>query len=147
MKLFILSLIIATLLQTTLTQYNLVLILLITRSFIVSERANLYIAFCAGVLLGLMTSVNLGLWTTLFVVTVWLVHLIKKMPIAFNFKTFLPTIFILLLAVSLFEKLVFNQSFVILKILTELLIAFPMYIVFNIWSERFDVKPYIRLKL
>lgn len=121
--------------------------MLICRSLVVEEQANYYFAFLIGLLLGILSPVNLGYWPLLFLIIVKLVHLIRKLPISANLLTILPLAFLILIAVSFFEQLFFKQSFDIKMILIEVAIAFPIFIFFRFWEEQFIIKPELKLKI
>lgn len=147
MKLFILILILAIFLQTTLVPLDLCLMLLICRSFIVNEKVNYYLAFFSGVFLGLLASTNLGFFALFFLIVVKLNTFFKKTALTANFLSILPVAFLILLSQSFFEKILFNQAINLNRILIEVILILPIYFLVRFWEERFIVRPGIRLKI
>lgn len=147
MKLVILTLIILTLLQTVLLPVNLVLLLILARSLVTDEKSNLWLAFLAGILLGLMSGTNLGFWAVIFLVVVKLVVIIKQLPIQINLRTVLPISLGIIVLVNLVEWWFLKVSLSQLKVLTEVLLSLPIYLIVGWWEERFVVAPAVKLKL
>ena len=147
MKIFIFLLILAAFLQSSFIPINLVLILLIARSLAIPEKQNLYAAFLAGILLGLLQSQNLGFWTLSFVLLVKLLTLSKKLPFSRNLLTVLIVSGLALGLVSLGQSLYFHQAFELSKLIWEIVLSGPVYLMILFWEERFVVKPETRLKL
>lgn len=147
MKLFILTIVVASLFQTSLLPVNLVLLLLLTRSLITDERSNLWSAFFAGVLLGLLSGANLGFWAVIFLVVVKLAVIIKQLPIQINLRTVLPISLGIIVLVNLVEWWFLKVSLSQLKVLTEALLSLPIYVIVGWWEERFVVAPAVKLKL
>ena len=147
MWIFYLLLILAALLQTTFIPVNLVLILILARSFIAEDRSNYFAAFGAGIILGVMSTQNIGIWATIFLVVVRIIHLIKRLPIFENARTFLPTALLILLTVKFFEMLIFSQKTDYRVVVIEAVVSMPIFWMIRIWEERFIVKPQIKLKL
>jgi cell shape-determining protein MreD len=147
MKLFVFLLIIACLLQASVVPANFALILLVSRSLIIDEKNNLYLALFTGLLLGLLMSINIGFYALVFVLYVEIVHLVKKSPISANILTVVPLTFVLLLALSYLEELILNQSFNLSPLLIQSLIALPFFVAVKFWEERFVVSPPLKLKM
>lgn len=146
MWIFYLILILSSLLQTTFIPLNLILILILVRSFIIEDRSNYFVAFAAGIILGIMSSQNLGVWTVIFLFVVRAVHLIKRLPIFENARTFLPVAFLILLAVNFCQRLVFSQQIDYRVVLIEAIISLPIFWIIRVWEERFILKPQIKLR-
>lgn len=147
MKLFLFLLIIASFLQSSFLPMNLVLILIICRSYVVDETSNYLNAFIAGTFLGFLTTQNIGFWALILTIVVKIIHLSRKLPVSSNNFTIIPVAFVMILIVSLVEKLVFNLPFNFLKILLESLLCLPTFILIRFWEERFVIRPEIKLKI
>lgn len=147
MKLFTLFLILAVFLQTTLIPINLTLILLFNRSLIVQEKTNFYLAFLAGVLLGIISTTNLGFYPILFLIYVKIASLIKRSPLSNNIFSLVLTGGLIFISSSFLEKIFLGANFSLLKILVEVVLSLPIYFLVRIWEERFMVKPHIKLKI
>lgn len=147
MKLFILLLIIAIFLQTSFVPINLVLILIISRAFVIEELANYYLAFFGGILLGILSVNNIGFWPLVLLIIVKILHLSKKLPLSKNIFTVAIMAFVLLSAVDFLQSFLFHQDFEIKKVFIENIIAIPVYYLMKIWEERFIVKSEVKLKI
>ena len=147
MKTFILLLILAALLQSSFLPLNLVLILLICRSFVVLEYSNLILGFSIGILLGILTSQNIGFWPLVFLIMIKLASSFKKLPISSNALTIIPFSLIIVLLTSVTEKIFLNQSINISKVIAEATISLPVFLLIRLWEERFIVRSEIKLKV
>ena len=144
---FIFLIILAAFLQSSFIPINLVLILLICRSLVISQKENLILAFLGGILVGVLESQNLGFWTLTFLVLVKLLSLSKKLPVSKNILTILTVSSVAILLVSYLEQLVFKQTVDLKTVLIEIVVTVPFYFLVLFWEERFVVKPDNRLKL
>ena len=147
MKTFILLLIFVTLLQTAFIPVNLCLILLVCRSLVISDRMNFYLALISGIVLGLLSSSNLGFYPLIFLVYIYLLSLFKKSAFSTNFLLFLPIALLIYATTAFLEKLIFNQSFSFSKLIFETLLTLPLYLLVRFWEERFVVRKGIKLKI
>lgn len=147
MKIFTFLLILSVFFQTAFLPVNLCLILLISRSFAYEESKNYLAAILAGLFLGLLSSINLGFWPIVFLLTVKLVHIIRRLPIAANFLTVIPTSFVIIMLNFYAESLIFGTRINFAKIIWETALTLPFYILVRFWEERFVVKPEMKLKI
>lgn len=147
MKSFLGFLIIAALLQTAFIPFNLCLILIIARSFIVNDRSNYFLAFFGGIFLSILSGSVIGFWPIVFLAVVKLIQIIKGMPILSNFQTILPISTLILILISFLEQLFFNQTINFMRIFWESLILFVLYFLVKFWEERFVVRSEIKLKI
>lgn len=147
MKTFIFIIILAAFLQTAAIPVDLVLLLILSRSLITTDSLNLYLAFFAGILLGLLTPTNLGFYALFFIFISWVGQLLRKTPLISNILTILPISFIAVLALSLVLKLFQGESINLTHILVDTLLSLPIYIGVRFWEERFIVPTGIKLKM
>lgn len=147
MRLFIFALVLAAFLQTSFLQFPLCLAMLICRSFVVDEKQNYYLAFAAGLLLGILSTQNVGFWALTFLVVVKLVHTIRKLPFTANSITILPISFILCTAVNYLESFIFNSSFNIINPILATVFSLPILIAIKFWEDRFTPRSEIKLKI
>jgi rod shape-determining protein MreD len=148
MKAFIFVLILAAFIQSTVLPINLVLLLIIIRSYIRIERENLYLAFAFGLFLSLLEHTPLGLYSLLYLILVEVTHLFSKAPISRNFFTVIPIMVVLLVVNDVVTSLIEGISIHIFpQILVEGILILPIYIVLRMWEERFIVRKEVRLKV
>ncbi|MBI2022593.1 hypothetical protein HYS97_01970 [Candidatus Daviesbacteria bacterium] len=147
MRISILAILIAAFIQTSFLQVNLCLVLIICRSLIVERDSDYPIAFFSGLLLGILSSQNLGFWPVVFLILVKLIKLFKKLPFSSNYLTILPISLVLILSTAFLEKLIFNQSLNYLKIVFEFILILPTYVAMLFWEDRFVIEKDIKLKI
>jgi cell shape-determining protein MreD len=147
MKVFIFLLILAAFLQSSVMPVNLVLLLLIARSLVVSGKENLIAAFLGGVLIGFLQAENLGFWCLVLLLVVKLVSTSRKLPVSKNIFTvaFISTLAIVL--VNFLHQLIFKQTLDQWVVISEIILSLPIYACMLFWEERFVVKGEERLKL
>lgn len=147
MRLFIFTLILASFIQTAFLEIPLCLTMLICRSFVTEEKQNYYLAFFSGLLLGLLSTQNIGFWPLIFLVIVKLTHLIRKLPFTANFLSIVPITFILLTLALYSESLISNSKIIFGNIYLSTILSLPIFLMIKFWEERFTVKPGIKLKI
>lgn len=147
MKTLFFVLLIAAFFQTTFLPINLVLIIIITRSLAYEEALNYYLAIYAGIILGVLSSTNLGIYGIIFLANVKLAHLLRKLPVTANVFTVVVISFALFLSTAFFEMIFLKNSINFQKILIESAISLPIFIIIRIWEERFIVRPNVKLKI
>lgn len=146
MKAFMLILIVAALLQSSVVPFNLVLLLLLARSLVKPSLGNLWLGFFSGILLGLLTSQNLGFYALVLVGMVELMNLLKSAPVSSNYLT-VPLVAAVLLIVSVLEQLFLHQLSNWNLIVVETALFLPVFVTVKFWEERFIPTPAIKLKL
>lgn len=147
MKTLITVLIIASFIQSTIVSLNLVLIILLCRSYIRPDRANLFLAFAFGLVDGYLSLNVLGFSSILYLVWVLLILTLAKSPLAGNLLIG-PLIFLILLANQQVYSFFVHQSAEIFpKIFWESLLALPIFYLTKIWEERFIVRREIKLRV
>lgn len=147
MRLFLIALIIAALIQSSFLNLNLCLILIIARNFCLEDQSNLTGAFFGGLSLSLLTAQNLGFWAIVFLLVAKTVNLIKKLPFSSNILTILPVSLLIITLVTILESLIFQIAINPWVIIAETLLTLPAFVITKIWEERFIVKPSIKLKV
>lgn len=147
MKIFIIALIIACLLQTSFVPVNLCMILLICRSLARPDISNLYLAFFAGIFLGILSSLNIGFYALAFLAVVEMIELLRNTRITSNILWVLPISGGLFLLLALAERLFLGMAINFWIILAETVLSLPFFVVVKFWEERFIVLPDVKLKL
>lgn len=149
MRLLVAILIIAAFLQTTFLPLNLVLLILILRSYIKVDKQNLILAFGFGILISLLEQNPLGIHSIIYLFLVQLTHLLAKTPISRNLLGVVPLTLVLLTIDHLLTSFASGQTIQIVpaQLLVESILSLPIYIVLRVWEERFIVKPDIKLKI
>lgn len=148
MKTLIAILIIASFLQSTIMPLDLVLIILICRSFIKEEQENLYLAFILGIVNSLLNGNYLGFQSITYLSVVFLTQLISKSRLSNNSILIIPLSFVFLSLNNMALSLLTNQSIQLFpKVILETLLCVPVFYLLRIWEERFIVKHDIKLRV
>jgi cell shape-determining protein MreD len=147
MRILIIILIFLSFLQTTIIPLNLVLIVLISRSFIKVERENLYLAFCFGLFLSFLSLNPIGVLSILYLIIIQAIYLISKTRFANLILMILPVSFLMYLIIYTIRFVLQGQTFYFsFNILAETMLTLPTYLVLRYWEERFVVKKEIKLR-
>lgn len=146
MKTLIIVLIIASFLQSTILPINLVLIILIARSLIRPERANLILAFSFGLLISHLNLQPLGFQSLTFLIFIQFTQILSASKVSANPLLIIPlTSFALslnLIATSILES---QSIHLIPQVLIEGLLSLPIFYLIRLWEERFIVRKEVKL--
>lgn len=149
MKTLIVILTLAAFLQTTILGVNLVLLVLILRTFIKPDRSNLYLAFFLGLLISLLNFTSLGTESLIFICLVELVDIFGgRFHISDNILA-VPILTALVLTLAgILSSLLLHQTIQLswIVVLWTIVVAFPVYLLLRFWEERFIVKD-VKLKV
>jgi len=137
MKTLILILTIIAFLQTTILPLNLVLIILICRSYTKADKANLYLAFVFGLFSAHLDLTVLGLQSITYLIIVQITESLSKTRLAGNPLLIVPVSLVLLLLTTLEFPKIFLES----------LLALPILYLIRAWEERFIIRKEIKLRV
>lgn len=147
MKTLVTVLIIASFLQSTILPINLVLIILICRSYIKSETA-LFLAIGFGLFIGFLNLNTLGFTSIVYLILVQITKVLSKVRLAGNPLLIVPLTFILLSINQLATSFFNHESFQLFpKVLLESLLSLPVFYLIKLWEERFIIRKEIKLKI
>ena len=146
MKTLIVTLIIASILQTTIIPINLVLMILICRAYITSDKANLYLAFIFGLLIAHLNFNNLGIESIVYLIVVLATWLLSRLRLAGNSLLIVPVAFVLLSADQLAGFYLTHQAFNFPKVIIASFLSLPMLYLVRAWEEYFIGQKDIKLK-
>lgn len=148
MKTLIIILILASFLQTTILPIDLVLLVLIFRSYLVSDESNLYLAFFFGLLVSHLSGTTLGVQSLVYLTLVQIVRIISSIPALNSIITIIPITFIGLTFNSAALSIINGSSIQLWpKILLESIAALPVYLLIRFWEERFVIRSEIKLRM
>lgn len=134
-------------LQTTILPINLVLLVIVLRSFLTSEVENLYLAFGFGLLIAHLNATPLGVQSLIYLTLIIFARSIGRMPLSNNILIVLPLIFISTIIDTFINSILLHQSFQIIQVMFPTILAIPIYIALRFWEERFIVSPQLKLKI
>jgi rod shape-determining protein MreD len=148
MKTLIVVLIIVCLLQAAVIPLELVLIVLICRSYIRAEKQNLYLSFGFGLLLSHLNSTVLGFQSIIYLILIAFAGSLAKSRLTANPLLIIPLSFILVSLNEIFISLFTHQSFQLFpKVFIEASISLPILFIVRLWEERFVARRDIKLKM
>lgn len=148
MKSLIVVLVILSFIESSILNTNLVLMILILRTFIRSDKDNLYLAIGFGLFLAHLRFQNLGLVPFIYLLIVQMSQLLSRSRLSNNPWVVLPITLLLLLVQDIILAAFNNFSIQIWpKILMEAILLVPTYLLLRFWEERFVVKPEVKLKI
>jgi hypothetical protein len=139
MNVFIGLLIFAAFLQTSFVGINLVLLLIASRSFVIETRSNYFLAFGAGILVGILSAQNIGYWPLILLITVKIAHLIRKLPFSISILTFIPVLILSLSVATGVEYLFLKQTINWVKVAVEFIVGIPIFLFIRFWEDRFMI--------
>ena len=142
MKTLIGVLIFIAFLQTSVLPLNIVLIILICRSYLRTDKANLFLAFAFGLLLSYLNLNLMGFLSFVYLIIIQATQILSKTRLAGNSLLIVPLVFI---ALSINDLLL--RDFNLTKIILESIFSLPIFYIVRIWEERFIVRKEIRLKV
>lgn len=147
MKTLIAILIITSFLQTTILPLDLVLIILICRSYIKDDKANLYLAFALGLFTSHLTLMPLGLNSLIYLMLIQITQILAKSRLAGNLLLIVPITFILLSINDVISSFLIKNLFFSIETFLESMLSLPIVYLVRLWEERFIVKREIKLKV
>lgn len=142
MKTLIVLLIIISFIQTTVMPLDLVLIILICRSYLKASDSNLFLSFAFGLLIGHLNLTPLGIESIIYLCLVQITQVLSKTRLAGNSLLIIPLSLILLSI----NHLALN-NFTLPKVILESLLSLPILYIVRIWEERFIVRKEIKLRV
>ena len=147
MKTLIVILIIAAFLQTTILPLDLVLIILICRSYIKISKSNLYLSLFFGLFVSHLNLTNLGFYSLIYLFAVGITQILSKTRLAGNSLLIVPISFVLFSSSQILSALFLHQSMVLFpNVLIESLISLPILYIVRLWEERFIVRKELKLR-
>lgn len=148
MKILIFILILAAFLQASILPFNLVLLILVLRSYIVSEREDLFLAFFFGLLVSHLEVTPLGDQSLIYLILVECARVIGRLPLSNNILTVLFLAFFSTCFNNVAIDLTTGASIQLFpNVFISTVLAIPIYVALRFWEERFVVRPEIRLKV
>lgn len=146
MKTLIIVLIIAAFLQTTVLPIDLILLILVCRTYLRSEKVNLYLAFVFGLLVSHLNLTSWGFDSLIYLGVVLGTQMLSKLRLAANPLLVVPISFIFLF-LSKLANLSSGSTIDLPKLILAALLSLPAFYLIRIWEERFIVQKEIKLKI
>lgn len=138
-------------LQGVILPINLVLIILIARSFVMDDRANFYLAFALGLWLSFLLGAPLGGLSLLYLFAVLSVQTIKSIHLFAHWSVIIPASMLILAFSQLVSGVASGASITssinLSLIIAEAFFVLPVYVLVRFWEERFVPRSDIKLKI
>lgn len=147
MKTLIIILIIAVFLQTTILPIDLVLLILICRAYVKSEKANLYLGFVFGLLVSHLNLIPLGLQSLVYISAVAATESLSKLRLAGNPLLIIPISFIFLFINQIINSSLNYNLLNLPKLIFASISSLPMLYLIRFWEDRFIVRKEIKLRV
>lgn len=147
MKTLIIVLIIASVLQTTVLPVDLVLLILICRTYVKSERANFYLGFAFGLLVSHLNLTPLGLQSIAYIVAVAATESLSRLRLAGNPLLIIPISLVFLSLNQIVNSLLSYNLLDFPKLIFASIFSLPVLYLIRFWEERFIVRKEYKLKL
>ncbi len=148
MKTLIAVLLLLSFLQTTLIPLDLVLLVIVLRTYIKTDSSNLYLGFGFGLLIAFLGQTSLGPTPLVYLTLVQFTSLLKRTPISNYVLTVIPLCLVITIANTGINALILHQSTQFWpKVVIESLLGLPIYMAIKVWEERFVVRKEIKLKV
>lgn len=143
----ILTLILLCFLQEAFLPFNLVLLIIIARSFVIDEKENFYLAFIFGLLLSFLAGYVLGVLSIIYLIIVLAIHIFRRIQFVTHPLIVIPVAALSLLVDALIRSLLLSSSANLLSLLPQILLIVPIYFMVLFWEERFIPRKDIKLKM
>ena len=141
MKTLIFILIIASFLESTVLSIDLVLLILICRSYIRPEKSNLFLAFGFGLFADHLNLTILGLSSLIYLTMISITEGLSKSRLADNSFLIIPICLVLMIINQLILSFVGQLTVQFFpKVLIESLLSLPILYLVRFWEERFIVR-------
>lgn len=147
MKTLIIILIIAAFLQTTILPVDLVLVILICRAYIKSEKSNLYLAFAFGLLTSHLNITSLGLQSLIYLTVIQATQMLSKIRLAGNPLLIVPISLIFLSLNLVINSLLNYSTWEFSGVVVVAFLSLPILYLIRFWEERFIVRKEIKLRV
>lgn len=147
MKTLIVILIIASFLQSTIFPIELVLLILICRTYIRNSKSNLYLALAFGLFLSFLNLSTLGFKSIVFLIIIQATRMLSKSRLAGNPLLIMPVSLLFLTLNHLINFPVNIQTPHFPKLFLESFLSIPILYIVRLWEERFIVQKGIKLKV
>jgi cell shape-determining protein MreD len=139
--------VIAALLQTTLTNLNLVLLVVVATSVLRKDTSSLIISFVAGLILGFFSGHNLGFYSILFLLISQLCRFYRMLPISSHPLFLLPVVVVAIVIEKFASSIFLQQTINWYDLPVQLLLFYLIFGLSAFYEDRFSTRSDLRLKL
>lgn len=140
-------LILLSFLQEAFLPFNLVLLVLVARAFVVTEKENYYLAFIFGLVLSFLAGYPLGSLSIIYLMIVLIINIFRKFQFVRHPLIVIPVAGVALLSDQLARSLMLSSNIDLGQIPIQIILSIPIYFAVLLWEERFIVRKDIKLKV
>lgn len=140
-------LILLSFLQEAFLPFNIVLLILVSRAFVVDEKKNYYLAFIFGLVLSFLAGYSLGSLSIIYLIIVLVIQIFRRFQFVTHPIIMLPVVVVALLADQFARSLMLGSDIDLKQILLQIILIIPIYFIVLLWEERFIVRKDIKLKV
>lgn len=134
-------------LQEAFLPFNLVLLILVSRAFVVTGKKNYYLAFIFGLVLSFLAGYPLGSLSIIYLIIVLIIHIFRRFQFVTHPLIVIPVAAVALLADQVARSLMLGSKIELGQIPLQIVLVIPIYFAVLLWEERFIVRKDIKLKV
>lgn len=134
-------------LQEAFLPFNIVLLVLVSRAFVVDEKKNYYLAFIFGLVLSFLAGYPLGSLSIIYLIIILTIHIFRRFQFVTHPLIVIPVTGVSLFADQLARSLMLGSNLDVRQILIQMVLVIPIYFAVLLWEERFIVRKDIKLKV
>lgn len=133
--------------QSAFLSADLLLVVLIIRAFVVTDKINYYLGFGLGILVALLSSSPMAAVSLIYLVNIKLVYIFKSFSAASNWLLIFPITLILVVLSEASKSWFYNQTFEYAGVIVSAIFSIPAFFAIRAWEERFIPEKQIKLRL
>ncbi len=135
MRLFIVGLLVISFFQTALLPIDIVVLVLLSRAFVVSDDSNLWLAFGFGLLVSLLMNLPIGSYSIWYLLASTAVVFFKRSNLTSYWLAVVPLLVLLAAGEQGWLWFFFGQSFYWSRLIWEGVLILPIYFAVSYWEE------------
>lgn len=134
-------------LQEAFLPFNLVLLILVSRAFVIDEKKNYYLAFIFGLILSFLAGYPMGSLSIIYLIIVLIIHIFRRFQFVTHPLIVIPVAGVALFVDQLARSLMLGSNIDLKQILWQIILVVPIYFAVLLWEERFIVRKDVKLKV
>lgn len=146
MRLLFIPIFLAALIQSSVLPINLVAVILTAQAYQHRTETVYYLAMIGGLFLGLLGSINLGIYPLILLVFVQLILFVRMLDFTQRLWLAWPLILVAIVGLNYAEVWALGHQFQIWKVVAESLLWIPLVWFLQFWNRHFEVNQ-IRLRI
>lgn len=143
----ILILIFVSLLQSSFLSFDVILLVLIARTFITPGKTNLFLAFGFGLLISYLVGAPIGVYSVIYLILVTLASIARSRLLSSRFLIIIPLFALLLFTAAILKMGFLNASLNLSGVILQSTLSFPIFLAVKFWEEHFTIQIGVRLKI